>query len=245
MNGALSTLRRLGYTTYLINLQVPRQAALVLDHLAVDFIEVTMLVAMKPVYIHLNYPDAAPILLTSGRTIELEEKGAIKRIYLTNSAEPNGYVLLTLGGPEKFRTTVPGMVQIAGYENELQLLTQIKDALYGELQFAATGNDLSTVLAQCTTPLPAGASYVSGFFNVDRYGKIVATIYADQPGTLWIEETSSSSGEVIDADEMIPYTAGEKRGILVEVVAPYARVRYVNGDADQSEFRLIVRGRVI
>jgi hypothetical protein len=245
MNGYTTSLRRLGYITYRIDLRTARNAVLILNHLNADFIEVTSLVALNPVYLHLNYPDAAPIPLVPGRTIEIEEKGAIKRLYITNSAEPNGYVLLTIGGPERFRSTVPGTVQVAGFETNLLLLNQIKSLLAGELQFAATGNDLSTVLASCTTPLPAHAVYTSGFFNVDRYGKIVVTILSDQPGTLYVEQSNASDASVVDADEIIPYTAREKRGVWVEVVAPYCRVRYVNGSTDQTTFRLFARGRVI
>jgi len=245
MNTSVSPIRRLGYTTYMIDLRQERRAALILDHIWSDFIQVVSLVANNPVFLHLNYPDAPPILVVTGSTIEVEEKGAIRRLYLTNSAEPNGHMLITLGGPEKFRTHIPGVVQVAGLENVQLTLDGIKTALEGELQVAATGNDLSTILAQCTTPLSANASYVSGWFVSDRYGKIAATIYSDQPGTLYVEQTNATDGSVVDADEEIPYVAEEKRGVLIEVVAPYTRVRYLNGSSDQTVFRLFVRGRVI
>jgi len=104
-------------------------------------------------------------------------------------------------------------------------------------------NELSGVLASTTTALGANASYTSGSFTVSGYGRIVGSCYADQAGTLYVEQ--SSDGTNFDVQSTFSYSAGALLGFSVEVVAPTARVRYVNGATAQTVFRLYVRARRI
>jgi len=102
-------------------------------------------------------------------------------------------------------------------------------------------NELSGVLTSTTTALGAGASYTSGSFTVSGYGRIVGTVFADQAGTLYVEQ--SSDGTNWDASASVSVSASTPTSFSVEVVAPTARVRYVNGATAQTVFRLYVRAR--
>jgi hypothetical protein len=102
-------------------------------------------------------------------------------------------------------------------------------------------NELSGVLASTTTPLGANGTYTSGSLTVSGYGRIVGTVFADQAGTLYIEQ--SSDGTNWDASTGVSVSAGTPASFSVEVVAPTARVRYVNGATAQTAFRLYVRAR--
>jgi hypothetical protein len=102
-------------------------------------------------------------------------------------------------------------------------------------------NEISGVLASTTTPLGANGTYTSGSLTVSGYGRIVGTVFADQAGTLYIEQ--SSDGTNWDASTSVSVSASTPTSFSVEVVAPTARVRYVNGATAQTAFRLYVRAR--
>lgn len=87
-----------------------------------------------------------------------------------------------------------------------------------------------------TTPLGAGGSYTGTPFSVAGWGRIVGSVYSDQAGTLYVEQ--SPDGANWDIATSINYAAGTTPGFSVEVMAPEARLRYVNGAAAQTVFRL-------
>jgi hypothetical protein len=99
--------------------------------------------------------------------------------------------------------------------------------------------------ASTTTPLLANKSWTSPVDNWFSTGRLVGTVFADQPGTLYVEQ--SPDGTNWDVVKYFSVSANAGLGFSVEKVAPYARVRYVNGPADQTVFRLFVylRLRVI
>lgn len=92
-------------------------------------------------------------------------------------------------------------------------------------------------LADSTTqPLAAGDAYTGAAFPVAGWGRIVGSVYSDQAGTLYIEQ--SPDGVNWDVVVSINYAAGTTPGFSVEVLAPEARLRYVNGATAQTVFRL-------
>ncbi len=91
-------------------------------------------------------------------------------------------------------------------------------------------------VASTTTALGASVTFTSASFDVSSAKFIVGSVYADVDGTLYIEQ--SPDGTNWDVSSAFSVTGGTGIGFSVEVVAPYARVRYTNGATAQSSFRL-------
>lgn len=98
------------------------------------------------------------------------------------------------------------------------------------------------LFASTTDPLPANGTWTSPEDGVTFTGRVVGTVFADQPGTLYVEQ--SPDGNNWDVVDSFDVSANAGLGFSVEKVAPYARVRYVNGAADQTVFRLFVYRRL-
>jgi len=95
-----------------------------------------------------------------------------------------------------------------------------------------------------TTALATSASYTSTSEDtLDRFSRITGSVFADQPGTLYIEQSPDNSNW--DVSESIAVDAGAGQGFSKELVARYVRVRYVNGATAQSTFRLYAWLRVL
>jgi len=94
-----------------------------------------------------------------------------------------------------------------------------------------------------TAPLGANETFTSDVFNGSGYARVVGTVFADVEGTLYVEQ--SPDGTNWDVVEDITVGAGEKKGYTIEIVAPYIRVRYVNGPNPQTQFRLYAFLRVM
>jgi len=105
-------------------------------------------------------------------------------------------------------------------------LSDLRDSLKQEMK----------LVYSTETPLAANDSVDSGAISTQGYGKIVGTVYADVDGTLYVEQGNNGSNwDVVDSFTL---TAGEGFGFSVEIVAPYVRIRYVNGASAQTTFRL-------
>lgn len=112
-----------------------------------------------------------------------------------------------------------------------------------------TPNDLA-VLDNTTAVLGANGVYVTGpnspvpgigkgqaFVRVNGYSRVVGTVFADAAGSLNIDW--SSDGQNVDYTDTVAVSASTKTKFSLEVVAPYASVRYVNGAGAQTAiFRL-------
>jgi len=98
------------------------------------------------------------------------------------------------------------------------------------------------LLDYTVTPLAAGASWTSAVDSDPATGRIVGSVYADQAGTLYVEQ--SPDGTNWDVVDSFSVTAGAGFGFSVEKVCPYARVRCVNGATAQTTFRLYVFKRL-
>jgi len=94
------------------------------------------------------------------------------------------------------------------------------------------------LVASFTTPLAANASRATTAIDMLNYTKLYVTVFADQAGTLYIEQ--SPDGGNWDVTESISVSANVGVAVVREIAAGYARVRYVNGATAQTVFRLYV-----
>lgn len=90
-----------------------------------------------------------------------------------------------------------------------------------------------------TDPLDANGEYTSGTKVTDRADNISGSVYSDQAGTIFIEQ--SHDGENWDISTDYAVSADDGKGFSEPLYAPYVRIRYVNGGTDQGVFRLYSR----
>jgi hypothetical protein len=117
-------------------------------------------------------------------------------------------------------------------------LSALRDAVLSKLDELGK----LVLLGYTTTPLPANASWTSPVDSDPATGRIVGSVYTDQPGTLCVEQ--SPDGVNWDVVDCFSVSAGSGLGFSVEKVCMYARVRYVNGATAQTVFRLYVYRRL-
>lgn len=87
-----------------------------------------------------------------------------------------------------------------------------------------------------TTALAANGVYTSPQMSIKGYARITGTMYSDQSGTLLVNQ--SSDGVNYDVDSSIALTASTPTSFSVEIVAPYAELKFTNGATAQTTFRL-------
>lgn len=90
-----------------------------------------------------------------------------------------------------------------------------------------------------TTPLAGNAVWTSGTLLTDTYDTVTGTVFADQAGTVNVEQ--SSDGTNWDWNTTVAASAGTGNVINVALVAPYFRIRYVNGATPSTIFRIKVK----
>lgn len=88
--------------------------------------------------------------------------------------------------------------------------------------------------------LTNGQQIILGPIQTDRAQKIAGSVFADQPGTLYIEQ-SFDGGAHYDISQSVSVVAGTGQQIFVDIVAPWVQIRYVNGATTQGVFRLFTR----
>jgi len=98
------------------------------------------------------------------------------------------------------------------------------------------------LFASTTTPLAANATWISPTESDLRTGRIVGSVFTDQPGQICIDQ--SPDGVNWDVSDCFTVSANSGLGFSVEKIAQYARVRYVNGASAQNVFRLYVYRRL-
>lgn len=89
------------------------------------------------------------------------------------------------------------------------------------------------------TPLAAAGVWSTGQLQAGLADRITGSVFADQTGTIYIEQ--SGDGTNWDISTNYPVVASTGSGFSEELVLPYVRVRYVNGGTQQGVFRLFVR----
>lgn len=93
-------------------------------------------------------------------------------------------------------------------------------------------------LVSTTTPLAANGTFESGSINLSRATRITGSVYADQPGTLLVEQ--GGDGTAWDIQDTIDIPAGIGIPIDIPVLSQFFQVTYTNGATAQTTFRLYV-----
>jgi len=125
----------------------------------------------------------------------------------------------------------------------LDLMIGREASAYGET-YSITSileNKVSALQDSTATPLGGGASYTGSAFSCEQYGKIIGVCFADQAGTLYVDQRSD--GVNWDSRETIAYVANDPMGFVVDVMGTEARIVFTNGGVAQTTFRLQVRAR--
>ena len=97
-------------------------------------------------------------------------------------------------------------------------------------------NNVSAPVDSTVAVLGIAATYTGTAFSCVENGRIVGSCFADQAGTLYIDQRLD--GINWDIRSTIAYVANDPMGFSVEVVAPEARVVFLNGAVGQGTFRL-------
>lgn len=115
-------------------------------------------------------------------------------------------------------------------------------AISGTVTTSGTAN-IGTVApvmyADTTTILAISATYTGTSRDAGAtaaYQLFIARAFADQSGTLYIEDSTDNS--VWRVVETIAVAAGETKTLSARVLARYNRVRFVNGAVAQAAFRI-------
>lgn len=90
-----------------------------------------------------------------------------------------------------------------------------------------------------STALPANGTWTSDVKLTDRADNISGAVFADQAGTVYIEQ--SGDGQNWDISTSYPVTATDGKGFSESLFLPYVRIRYVNGPTAQGTFRVFGR----
>lgn len=89
------------------------------------------------------------------------------------------------------------------------------------------------------TPLAANAEIILGPLQTDAAQRIAGSVFADQPGTLHIEQ--SFDNQFWDVSATYSVTANAGQGFEEDIIAPNVRIRYTNGGSNQGVLRLFTR----
>jgi hypothetical protein len=94
-------------------------------------------------------------------------------------------------------------------------------------------------VATTSTPLAGSGTYVSGTLLPDLSERINGSVFADQIGTLYVEESPDNVNW--DVSKSFSVVAGTGQGFSEIVLLPYLRLRYVNGGTAQGSLRIFSR----
>jgi hypothetical protein len=97
-----------------------------------------------------------------------------------------------------------------------------------------------------TTPLAGAATFTGITRMTNRDDNVVGTVFSDQAGTLHVEQSNdpkaadplTSASAAWDIDTTTAVVASTGGTFTVALVAPYWRIRYVNGATPQTVIRL-------
>lgn len=87
-----------------------------------------------------------------------------------------------------------------------------------------------------TAPLSANGSWTSDTIATGGNSFVVGSVFADQAGTIYIEQ--SVNGTNWDISTSYDVAANDGKGFKEDVILDYVRVRYANGPVAQTAFRL-------
>jgi hypothetical protein len=101
-----------------------------------------------------------------------------------------------------------------------------------------------TYLDKSTTPLDSEATYTGPWVRGHNVVRYTATVKSDQNGMVYLDQ--SSDGENADYISSFNLVANTGLGISVEAIAPFTRLRIVNGDGGaQTYLRGYLHGRAL
>lgn len=90
-----------------------------------------------------------------------------------------------------------------------------------------------------TTVLGNAEVYTGATLLSDTYDSVIGAVFSDQAGTAFVDQ--SLDGTNWDIPTSIAVTGGTGTSISVPLIAPYFRIRYVNGATPQTVFRFKVK----
>ena len=100
-----------------------------------------------------------------------------------------------------------------------------------------------TLLDSTLVALGGSATYTGAAVDSSPYSRLVGIVFADRAGTLNVDQSQDG----VNWDYTSPFSIAISSGLAfsVEVVAPFVRMRIVNGTVAQAILRAYLRGRVI
>jgi hypothetical protein len=87
-----------------------------------------------------------------------------------------------------------------------------------------------------TDLLTATSIFTSQALEAGLADRITGLVFADQGGTLFVEQSGDLNNWDLSTAHAV--TANTGLGFSDEILAPYVRLRYVNGATNQGVFRL-------
>jgi hypothetical protein len=91
-----------------------------------------------------------------------------------------------------------------------------------------------------TANLASTATYTSRWILTDNAPSLGGSVFADQAGTIYIEQSGDGVYADISASYIVTASAGS--GFIEDILLPYARLRFTNtAGSDQTVFRLITK----
>jgi hypothetical protein len=129
-------------------------------------------------------------------------------------------------------------------ENELSSYIKNIDVLLSSRASETTLSEIGLLqlFASTTTPLTANATWISPTESDLKTGRIVGSVFTDQPGQICIDQSPDNVNW--DVSDCFAVSAGSGLGFSVEKIVQHARVRYVNGATAQTVFRLYIYRRL-
>lgn len=98
----------------------------------------------------------------------------------------------------------------------------------------------TTSVLQASGAANSADEFNSGTLETGLADRLVGMIFADQPGTLYLEQSADNANW--DTSTTYSISANDGKGFSEEIVAPYLRVRFKNtAGSAQTAFRLHAR----
>ena len=94
-----------------------------------------------------------------------------------------------------------------------------------------------------TAALAANGTFTSSWTPSRGFARIVATAFADQAGTLYVEQSNDNTNADVSSSWAVSASTGLP--VSVEVIGQFYRLRYVNGGNAQGTFRLYCNTREV
>lgn len=181
--------------------------------------------------------------------------------YNTNDANAGKYVKIAVvkttinssatevevESPEGIPIAYEGFVALLG--EELVKVTKstgttwtLERGLYGTT--AASHNAAAEIKSAANqgsgfVPLMAHQELTIGTIQTEKSEKIAGSIYSEEGGTLYIQQSFDGTHWDISTEKSI--SAATAVSFEVSIIAPTAQVKFVNGSTQTKEFRLFVR----